>query len=116
MKRVLLVEDNPDVRTLLVEILKDARYEVADTWSFQEAKRRLSEEAFDLLVANVLLPGGGHGTELAAIARSKGMKCLLVTGHPGQLQMLVGQEHPYIAKPFPASEFIERVKRICEGD
>jgi DNA-binding response OmpR family regulator len=110
------VEDNAAVRSLLLDILKDARYEVEETWNFQEAKRRRSEEPFDLLIADILLPGGGHGTELAAIARSKGIKYLLVTGHPEQLRMLAHEKQPYIAKPFRASEFVERVNRMWEED
>jgi DNA-binding NtrC family response regulator len=82
------VEDNPELRSLLVEIMTDAGYETEACWSFNDAKAKLLQGTFDLLITNILLPGGGHGTELAAIADSKGMKHLLVTGHPDQMQAL----------------------------
>jgi CheY-like chemotaxis protein len=116
MKRVLLVEDNPDVRSLLAEVLKAGGYDVEDVWSFGEAKERLREREFDLLVSNVLLPGGGTGAELAAIARAKGIKYLLVSGHPTELQTMAEREHPHIAKPFRPSDLVERINRMWDGE
>lgn len=116
VKRVLVVEDHPEIRSLLTQLLAEAGYAVVDAWSFAEAKRKLDEERFDLLVSDVLIPGGGHGTTLAEIAASRGVKYLLVTGHPAQMQALDDQKYPYIAKPFRAAEFVERISRIWDGD
>lgn len=116
MKRVLLVEDNPEVRSLLADVLSAAGYDVEDVWSFGDAKERLREGAFDLLISNVLLPGGGTGAELAAIARSKGIKYLLVSGHPTEIQTMAENHHPYIAKPFRPTEFVERINRMWDAD
>ena len=66
MKRVLVVEDHPEIRSLLMQLLREAGYEVVDAWTFVEAKAKLAEARFDLLVADVLIPGGGRGTDLAA--------------------------------------------------
>jgi DNA-binding response OmpR family regulator len=115
MKRVLVVEDNPDIRMLLLQLLQEAGYEVVDAWTFVEAKTKLEQESFDLLISDVIIPGGGEGTELADMARSRGAKYLLVTGHPAQIEALAELEHPYIAKPFRAAEFVARINRIWDG-
>ena len=116
MKRVLLVEDHPDIRSLLSQLLQEAGYEVVDAWTFAEAKTKLEQEPFDLLIADVLIPGGGQGTDLVEIARSRAVKYLLVTGHPAQMEALAAQQHPYIAKPFRAAEFVARINRIWDGE
>jgi DNA-binding response OmpR family regulator len=114
MKRVLLVEDNDEVRALLLEVLNEAGYDVENARSFPDAKEKLNRGTFDLLITNVLLPGGGHGTDLASIAPSKGMKYLIVTGNPHQME--VAEKHPHIVKPFRMVEFVERINRMWEGD
>lgn len=116
MKRVLVVEDHPEIRTLLIQLLREVGYTVMDAWTFVEAKAKLEAGRFDLLVADVLIPGGGLGTDLAEIALSRGVKYLLVTGHPAEMRMLDERKEPYMAKPFRAAEFFERIDRIWDGD
>jgi|SRR5690348_16586277 DNA-binding NtrC family response regulator len=116
MKRVLVVEDHPEIRGLLVQLLHDAGYEVVDAWTFVEAKAKLAADRFDLLISDVLIPGGGLGTDLAEIARSTGVKYLLVTGHPAEMRVLDERKQPYIAKPFRAVEFFEQIDRLWDGD
>ena len=116
MKRVLVVEDHPEIRALLTQLLRDAGYAVVDAWTFVEAKAKLAEGRFDLLISDVLIPGGGLGTELAEIAVSSGVKYLLVTGHPAEMRVLDERKQPYIAKPFRAAEFFERIDRVWDGD
>ncbi|HEV2548205.1 MAG TPA: response regulator [Stellaceae bacterium] len=112
MKRVLVVEDHPEIRALLTQLLRDAGYAVVDAWTFVEAKAKLAEGRFDLLISDVLIPGGGLGTDLAEIAVSSGVKYLLVTGHPAEMRVLDERKQPYIAKPFRAAEFFERINSV----
>jgi DNA-binding response OmpR family regulator len=115
MKRVLVVEDHPEIRALLTQLLREAGYQVVDAWTFVEANAKLAEDRFDLLIADVLIPGGGRGTDLAEIAASRRMKYLLVTGHPAEMRVLDDRKQPYIAKPFRAAEFFERINRLWDG-
>jgi len=116
MKRVLVVEDHPEIRALLIQLLQEAGYTVTDAWAFVEAKAKLEADRFDLLIADVLIPGGGLGTDLAEIAAARHMKYLLVTGHPAEIRVLDERKEPYIAKPFRAAEFFERIDRLWDGD
>jgi len=116
MKRVLVVEDHPEIRALLIQLLQEAGYTVTDAWTFVEAKTKLEADRFDLLIADVLIPGGGRGTDLAGIALARGVKYLLVTGHPAEIRGLDERKQPYIAKPFRAAEFFERIDRLWDGD
>jgi response regulator receiver domain-containing protein len=51
--RILVVEDEPDVRDLIVEILEAERYEVHAAVNRQEAKAELAQHAYDLLVIDL---------------------------------------------------------------
>jgi DNA-binding response OmpR family regulator len=116
MKRVLVVEDHPEIRALLMQLLREVDYDVRDAWSFLEAKMKLAEEPFDLLISDVLIPGGGSGTDLAELAHARGVKYLLVTGHPAEMQALDDSKQPYLAKPFRAAEFVDRINSVWNGD
>ncbi len=115
MKRVLLVEDQPDILNLLRTLLLEAGYEVLSCLDFAGARQMLcGGERFDLLVADILLPGGGSGTELAALAKAKGVRSLLITGHPEQIQVLERESEPHLQKPFRAAEFMQQIERIWQ--
>jgi DNA-binding response OmpR family regulator len=79
MRRILLVEDDSDVRMLLQHVLLDAGYEVDCAESFAAARARLARRAYDLVLTDGKL-GDGSGIELADDAAGRGMKALVVTG------------------------------------
>ena len=115
MKRILLVEDTADVREIVVEILKDAGYAVDEAGGFADAVSRLNEYDYDLVISNVLLPGGKNGLEISAIAEAKGINHLLITGHPDQMLALQKANRIHIPKPIRAADFVKEVRRAC-GD
>lgn len=82
---VLIVDDEPAVRMLITELLKDLGYttiEAAD--SIAGAKLLRSDMELDLLVTDFGLPGGLTGRELADLGweRRQNLKVLIVTGYP----------------------------------
>jgi DNA-binding response OmpR family regulator len=115
MRRVLLVEDDDLVCRLLEETLRAAGYDVECAATFDEGKEKLQKGKYDLLVSDVLLPGG-LGTALAPIAAALGAKYLIVSGQPDQMQALAGTKQHYLAKPFRPAAFIEQINRIWEAD
>jgi DNA-binding response OmpR family regulator len=115
MRRVLLVEDDDLVCRLLEETLLTAGYDVECAATFDEGKEKLQKGKYDLLVSDVLLPGG-LGTALAPIAEALGAKYLIVSGQPDQMQALEGTKHHYLAKPFRPAAFIEHINRIWEAE
>lgn len=110
MKRVLLVEDNDDVRATLSDILQDAGYAVSHAESFSVAAAMLSKSAFDLVVTNAMLPGG-PGADIYSKAMSLGIPAVIITGHPDQMRIFEANGTPYMPKPFRAGEFIDVLKR-----
>jgi len=111
-RRVLLVEDDEDVRALLRDLLTDAGYMVTDAGRLADARLALAEPpgtAFDLVVVDVMLPDG-HGTALVQAAERRGVKSLVVTGNPDRMTLFEGQGVDYLSKPFRPVEFLRRVE------
>jgi signal transduction histidine kinase/CheY-like chemotaxis protein len=82
---VLAVEDDPDVRNLLLMLLKDLGYSVLAAANAPEALEllRQPENQVDLLLTDMVLPGGMNGLELIGAARATrpGLPAILSSGY-----------------------------------
>jgi two-component system response regulator QseB/two-component system response regulator TctD len=110
-RRILLVEDHAEILALLIEVLRDAGYDIDPAATFGEAREKLLAEKYDLLITDLSLPGG-NGAELGTIAGSLGGKVLLITGHPQAMELMELQNQRYLAKPFLARDLIARVEAM----
>jgi DNA-binding response OmpR family regulator len=75
-KRVLIVDDEQDVLTALIELLKVCRIDTAS--SFEEAKGLLERHDYDLAVLDIM---GVRGFDLLEIARKRHIPALMLTAH-----------------------------------
>ncbi|HEV2548204.1 MAG TPA: response regulator, partial [Stellaceae bacterium] len=111
MARVLLVEDDLDVRPLLEHILlTDPQYEVTAVESVANATALLATQPFDLVVTDVNLPDGS-GLRIADRAKEKGIRTLVITAYglslnPGDLA-----SYDYLLKPLRVHELLDAVRR-----
>ena len=80
--RVLLVEDDEDVRSSAVELMDLLGHEVLSVTSAEEARGAMAASGFDVLFTDVSLPGAS-GVDLAreVAERKTGMKVILASGH-----------------------------------
>jgi len=81
---ILVVEDDPDLRTLVVALLSGLGYDIREARNGSTALSALSEAPYvNLLVSDVVLPGGMNGIELAEEARRRmpGIKTLFMSGY-----------------------------------
>jgi len=81
-ERILVVDDEPGVRSMLEVILRDEGYEVASAGTGEEGARVAEEGAFDALLLDVWLPGI-DGIETLARLRAKGVdtEVVMISGH-----------------------------------
>lgn len=75
-KRVLIVDDEPDVLDTLTELLSICMIDRAST--FEEAKKLLETYTYDIVVLDIM---GVNGFELLQIAKEKGIPALMLTAH-----------------------------------
>jgi DNA-binding NtrC family response regulator len=111
MSRILLVEDDQNVRVLLEHVLFDAGYEVDSTATIAEARSLLDSVSYELLLADGRLPDG-TGMELAERAEANGAKILIITGYAFQLADDNLARYDYLMKPVRPAELIQAIARI----
>ncbi len=119
-ERVLVVEDEPDVRMLVVDVLRELGYSVevaadgAAALPFLQDARRI-----DLLVTDVGLPGM-NGRQLAEIARQHrpGLRVLFMTGYARNAQVrgdFLDAGMDMLTKPFSIDDLAQRVRGLIEA-
>jgi response regulator RpfG family c-di-GMP phosphodiesterase len=114
-ERVLLIEDDPTVRSLMTQLIRE-RYEVQEVEDAESALAALRENTPDLVVVDVNLPGLS-GPEFIRQARAAGfdqdrVKVLLMSGTmPDEALsgLSVSGADDFLAKPFKPGEFVSRV-------
>jgi len=96
--RILLVEDDPDVRLLMEGVLLDADYEVDATDTVRSGCALLETLPYDLLLADGRLPDG-TGPMVAERAHEIGVKVLVVTGYSFELPREHISRYEVLSKP-----------------
>ena len=112
--RILLVDDEQPIQTLLSFPLQRDGYEVVQAADGREALSRFDEQIFDLVVLDVMLPRM-DGLEVCRRLRAKGetVPIIMLTAKSEEIDKVLGLElgaDDYITKPFSMREFRSRVK------
>ncbi|CAN5295138.1 hypothetical protein BH09MYX1_BH09MYX1_05610 [soil metagenome] len=118
--RVLIAEDQAQVRRLAVRVLRAKGFEVLEAATGEEALMTLAAEGpVDLLLTDLVMPGMS-GRELAerAVALHPSMKLLYTTGYTEDAVVRVGvkrREVAFLQKPFTVESLVIAVRRALEG-
>ena len=117
---ILLAEDDPSVRLLLVDLLSELRYRVIVAPDGNQAVRHLNSDIhIDLLLTDIGLPGP-NGQEVAEQARlsRQGLPILFVTGYEGpgaKPSLFVGDRMDLISKPFDLDHLASRIRAMLDA-
>jgi DNA-binding response OmpR family regulator len=111
--RILLVDDEQPIQTLLSYPLRRDGYEVVQATDGREALDRFAEQPFDLVVLDLMLPRI-DGLEICRRLRSRSsVPIIMLTAKSEEIDKVVGLElgaDDYITKPFSLREFSSRIK------
>jgi DNA-binding response OmpR family regulator len=113
--RILLVDDEHSIQTLLSFPLRKDGYEVVQASDGREALARFDEQTFDLVVLDLMMP---HldGLEVCKRMRARSqVPIIMLTAKAEEIDKVVGLElgaDDYITKPFSMREFVSRVKAV----
>lgn len=115
MKKILLIDDDPDVRTVMTTILLRQGYDVATASRKEEAWQKLEEDKPSLILLDVLL-SGSDGRELCreikAAPRTKDIPVIMFSGHPSAgLQFEAYGADDFISKPFNTEALLEKLNQ-----
>jgi two-component system copper resistance phosphate regulon response regulator CusR len=114
--RVLVVEDEAKVAGALSEGLTGEGYDVVVAATGEEGFFLASEQTFDLIVLDVMLPGRDGFEVLRALRkRSLGVPVLILTARDAIEDRVVGLDHgadDYLVKPFAFAELLARIRAL----
>jgi two-component system NtrC family sensor kinase len=99
--RVLLVEDNAAVAEVTRELLAELGYDVVHAQDVAAARAALECEAVDVVLSDIVMPGGANGLDLAReVRRRGGLPVVLATGYSDQAQAAANEGFAILRKPY----------------
>jgi CheY-like chemotaxis protein len=113
--RILVVDDEDQVREYLCMIVQSLGYEVeAEPLATTALVRLRAGEPFDLLLSDVVMPGGVNGRQLAEMMLEErpGLPVLLMSGYSEEIAAPDGQLDPrigFLRKPFRKSDLAQKL-------
>ncbi|MDA8083319.1 MAG: response regulator [Nitrospiraceae bacterium] len=117
-KKVLVVDDEPDIAELVSYNLKKEGYSVSTSADGEEALDRIRKGNFDFVVLDLMLPGI-PGIEICRILRSepktRNLPVLMLTAKGDEVDKVLGLEmgaDDYMSKPFSPRELVARIKAV----
>jgi two-component system alkaline phosphatase synthesis response regulator PhoP len=117
-QKILVVEDEPDIRKLVQYNLIQERFSVLEAEDGEQALKLLQRETPNLVILDLMLPGLS-GMELCKLLKQRSetakLPILMLTAKAGEADRIVGLEmgaDDYLAKPFSPREMVARVRAI----
>lgn len=110
--RVLIVEDDRDIRSLLHAVLTVEGFEISTAVSVSEARAMVEHEAPDLILLDLGLPDG-RGEDLLAAWRTRAVPIIVVSAREdeaGKIALLDAGADDYLVKPFGVGELLARMR------
>jgi DNA-binding response OmpR family regulator len=105
--RIFVVEDEPLVAETIVSALGD-EYRVTACGDAAEALQRLGHEGADLVILDLLLPGGRAG-DVIAWAQAKSVPVILMTGDIERAETMRVGNQDFLSKPFSIDDLLAAV-------
>lgn len=116
--KILVVEDEADIRELLHYNLTQAGYQVESVISGEDALKRVKHATFDLVVLDLMLPGV-DGLDVCRIVKANpqtaALPIIMVTARGEEADVVIGLElgaSDYVTKPFSPRVLLARIKAV----
>jgi two-component system OmpR family response regulator len=114
--RILVVDDDPEIRTLLARYLEGQGFRVLLAASCRELRETLSTHRVDLAVLDVMLPDGSGLDQCRDLrAERSNVPIILLTALKEDIDRIIGLEigaDDYLGKPFNPRELLARIKAV----
>jgi signal transduction histidine kinase len=115
---ILLVEDHPDTRTVMVRLLKKLGCRVESAGSFAEAMEKANGSQFDLIVSDIGLPDGSGIDLMRQLKQRFNLKGIALSGYGMDDDLHRSREagfDAHLVKPVNLRLLEETIRRLCES-
>jgi DNA-binding response OmpR family regulator len=115
MSRILIVEDDERIRSSMRLALEDEGYTVEDVVNGEVAIERFTEEPFELVLIDLMLPGIDGFETCRSLRRLSTVPVIMVTARSDTHDVVAGLEagaDDYVTKPFVAKELAARIRAL----
>ncbi|MBO0346789.1 response regulator [Roseibium sp. CAU 1637] len=114
-RHLAVVDDNPDHRALLREILEPLDFRITEAESGPECLEKVADQAFDLLLIDILMPGM-NGWELTEVLRSRGIEApiIMISANIGDANLRPSGPELHddsLAKPFNLPPLFDKLQQ-----
>lgn len=113
--RILVVDDDADIRTLVRDLLERNHMRVSLSRTVAEAEKHLAGESVDLIVLDVMMPGEDGTSFCRRIRLESEIPILMLSALGSDVDRIVGLElgaDDYLPKPFNPRELVTRIRTI----
>lgn len=113
--QILLIDDDPELCQLMGEYLSHEGFEISFAHSTEEALPRLQNNAFSLLILDIMMPGQSGLELLQQIRPAVQIPVIMLTGRGDDVDRILGLEmgaDDYLAKPCNPRELVARIRAV----
>jgi DNA-binding NtrC family response regulator len=118
MKRVLIVDDDAELRSHVSEILKGAGYETQEAVSGHDAVDKASRGAFDVILLDMIMPKGGGSETLNDLKKiTPRSRIIMLTAFAtigNAVEAIKKGASDYLSKPFKMNDLLTAIRRVLE--
>jgi len=115
MYKILIVDDEYELRQVLRETLERENYEVGEAGSAEEMRRVFDSGDFDLVLLDLMLPDEDGLTLTRYLKERSDVGVIILTGKGESVDLIIGLEmgaDDYVAKPYNRRELLARIKSV----
>jgi DNA-binding NtrC family response regulator len=113
MKTILIVDDEPLIRSYVREVVEEAGFMTKEAGSADEALKLIEDDGIDVLLSDVEMPGSLDGVDLAWAVRSRwpSMVVVLTSGRRLPRRDQMPDDTRFLAKPFSPDGLVDALTR-----
>jgi len=123
MAKILLIDDDPQVRSVLREFLQIGRHTVLEAANGVQARKLLPDSAVDLVVTDIVMPeSDGFEVIMSCVRKDQPLKIIAITGGSPNLAqqtlLTIAQKMPVnkvLSKPVTCEELISAVQEVLDS-
>lgn len=119
MKRLLIIEDQPDIRRLLRMTLEDTDYQVSEATDGASGLALAIREQPDVVLMDIMMPGAIDGLDacrrIKAGDRTRHAKVVMISARGHRHDLLIGRDagaDDYLIKPFSSARLLEVLQAL----